>query len=155
MNRTSAEATKMLITLERNLTIGLPPMVSNYCNLLQAVLLPKQIGNKCCIFSAIHSLAANVSGGLHHSTELIGNVFAARNNSWSWSHLRCGVRAFRSHFQLVIFRSDNQKLENPHGLCTAGCEPDITAGRASLNHFRKATSRGKDQSAKMRAIYPA
>src|SRR5712664_1324778 len=79
MNRTSAEATKMLITLERNLTIGLPPMVSNYCNLLQAVLLPKQIENKCCIFSAIHSLAANESGGLHHSTELIGNVFAARN----------------------------------------------------------------------------
>jgi hypothetical protein len=28
MNRTSAEATKMVINLERNLTIGLPPMVS-------------------------------------------------------------------------------------------------------------------------------
>src|SRR5467141_1088886 len=75
MNRTSAEATKMLITLERNLTVGLHPMVSTGAPTTGSPGT-KQFVNKCCIFSVVHSPGATGLGGFITGTELIRNGFS-------------------------------------------------------------------------------
>jgi hypothetical protein len=61
MNRTSAEAAKMLITLERNLTIGYL-LWFQLRQPVKAGLLPKESFNKCRVFSAIPLLHATSLG---------------------------------------------------------------------------------------------